>query len=241
MPSTSHFNWNSVGATHVGLVRQSNEDAFLELGDSSLWVVADGMGGHYQGALASQMVIDEFRNFAPAAQLADTVDELEDRLMTANWRCFNTGHDQGQIMGSTAALLYAANGYCFALWAGDSRIYRLRDGALEQLTEDHSLVHDMVKMGHLSAAEAQQHPSSNIITRAVGVAEELFVDAEYFSVQHGDRFLLCTDGLNRDSSDAEIMEILVGTEASEACKQLIDLALHRGGYDNVTTIVADAR
>ncbi len=238
----SEFDWSSCALSHVGHVRTTNEDAFLEQRALGLWAVADGMGGHAAGDVASRTVVDALATFKPLEHVSDSIDNLEDRLLEANRECLamveNDAIHQG--MGSTAAVLYATGKYCFVLWAGDSRIYRLRDGQLSQLTEDHSLVQEMYALGHLTDEELASHPSANIITRAVGVAEHLFVDIDYTEVQHGDRFLLCSDGLTRDLPDAEVEQLLAGGSPTQACETLLSEALGRGGGDNTTVIVVES-
>ncbi len=238
----SDFDWTSCALTHVGHVRTTNEDSFLESREMCLWAVADGMGGHAAGDVASRLVVDSLASFAPHDHVSDSIDCLEDRLIDANRECLaiveNDAIHQG--MGSTAAVLYATGKHCFVLWAGDSRVYRLRDGELEQLTEDHSLVQEMYALGHLSEEGMATHPSANIITRAIGVAEHLFVDIDYREVSGGDRFLLCSDGLTRDLRDGDVQRLLAGGSPTQACEALLKEALARGGGDNTTVIVVES-
>jgi len=232
----------SCALTHVGHVRSTNEDAYLEAGDLGLWAVADGMGGHAAGDVASRMVVESLSSFAPFEHVSDSIDSLEDRLIDANRGCLDMVENDAihQGMGSTAAVLFASGKHCFVLWAGDSRIYRMREGQLCQLTEDHSLVQEMYALGHLTEEELATHPSANIITRAVGVAEHLFVDIDYSEVQGGDRFLLCSDGLTRDLRDADVERLLAEGSPTQACEALLKEALERGGGDNTTVIVAES-
>lgn len=240
--SRSHFDWASCALTHVGHVRTTNEDSFLEAREMGLWAVADGMGGHSAGDVASRMVVESLQSFVPAEDVALNIDELEDRLIEVNRECLALveGHDVRQAMGSTAVVLFAFHRFCFVLWAGDSRIYRLREAKLLQLTEDHSLVQEMYALGHLTAEEAENHPSANIITRAVGVAEHLFVDIDHSEVHPGDRFMLCSDGLTRDLRDTEVAALLGQGSPTQACQVLLNEALERGGGDNTTVIVVEA-
>jgi len=238
----SDFDWTSCALTHVGHVRTTNEDAYLESRDLCLWAVADGMGGHAAGDVASRLVVDCLASFSPHEHISDSIDCLEDRLIDANRECLamveNDAIHQG--MGSTAAVLFASGKHCFVLWAGDSRIYRLREGQLERLTEDHSLVQEMYTLGHLTEEEVATHPSANIITRAVGVAEHLFVDIDYSEVLCGDRFLLCSDGLTRDLRDTDVERLLAEGSPTQACEVLLKEALARGGGDNTTVIVVES-
>ncbi|MDH3714198.1 MAG: Stp1/IreP family PP2C-type Ser/Thr phosphatase [Gammaproteobacteria bacterium] len=232
----------SCALTHVGHVRTTNEDAFLESNELCLWAVADGMGGHAAGDVASKMVVDCLASFAPFDHVSDSIDSLEDRLIDANRECLSKVENDAihQGMGSTAAVLFASGKHCFVLWAGDSRIYRLREGQLQQLTEDHSLVQEMYALGHLTEEELATHPSANIITRAVGVAEHLFVDIDYSEVYDGDRFLLCSDGLTRDLRDPDVEKLLAEGSPTQACEALLRAALDRGGGDNTTVIVVES-
>ena len=237
--SHSSLIWNSSALTHVGFVREVNEDAYLDAREQGLWIVADGMGGHHAGDIASQTVVENLITFSPGTDLAHNIDEIEDRLIAANRHCRKRGGGR-RVMGTTAALLFAHEPFCFFLWVGDSRIYRLRDGMLTQVTEDHSLVQEMQSLGEISEAEAADHPSSNIITRAIGVREELFIDIEYSTVEAGDRFLLCSDGLYKELTDNEITEQLRDLPVEQSTKNLVQLALDRGGSDNITAIVVQA-
>lgn len=232
----SSLTWLSSALTNVGFVREINEDAYLDAREQGLWVVADGMGGHHAGDMASQMVVERLINFVPGEDLARNIDDIEDRLLAANRHCRKQSGTR-RVMGTTAALLFVHEPFCFFLWVGDSRIYRLRDGTLTQVTEDHSLVQEMQTLGEISAAEAADHPSSNIITRAIGVREELFIDIEYSTVEPGDRFLLCSDGLYKDLSEGEITRQLRDLPVEQSTKNLVQLALNRGGSDNITAIV----
>ena len=226
--------------SHVGKVRSSNEDSYLDAREQGLWVVADGMGGHAAGDVASQTVIESLIDFSRREDLPTNIDNLEDRLFTANVDCRKYGTGK-KVMGSTVAMLFAYDPFCFFMWVGDSRIYRLRDGELTQVTEDHSLVQEMRALGEISAEEAAVHPSSNIITRAIGVRDELFIDIEYSTVEPGDRFMVCSDGLYKDIRDNEICELLnCDTPVDQSAKKLVDTALERGGSDNITVIVVQA-
>ncbi|NND89395.1 MAG: serine/threonine-protein phosphatase, partial [Granulosicoccus sp.] len=185
--------WFSCAASHLGHVRKINEDAFMDAREQSLWVVADGMGGHSRGDRASQSIIEALHTFEPLANPLDSVDDLLSRLNQANDTCRQAA--QGQVMGSTVAALYLHEDRGYVLWAGDSRIYRHRHGDFAQLTDDHSLVQELHRLGELTADEAENHPSSNVITRAIGVADDIEVQVRQVDLEPGDRFLLCSDGL----------------------------------------------
>ena len=235
---TTPLAWSSSARTHVGYVRTGNEDAFLDAREQGLWVVADGMGGHSRGDQASQAVVNHLVDFERSQDLTRNIENLESRLLKANQVCRSMV--QGKVIGSTVAALFAFDPFCFFLWAGDSRVYRLRDGELKQMTEDHSLVQEMCALGELTPEEAENHPSSNIITRAVGVHDRLRIEMQYTTVHPGDRYLLCSDGLYKDLKAAEIHGLLAEGPADHAVEQLLHLALDRGGGDNITAIVVQA-
>jgi len=227
--------WFSCAGSHVGHVRRVNEDAFLDAREQSLWVVADGMGGHSRGDRASQTIVEELHDFVAAGSASANLDDLNARLHQANRLCREVS--DGQVMGSTVAALYLHGDRAHLLWAGDSRIYRHRDGEVLQLTEDHSLVQELHRLGELTAEEAENHPSSNVITRAVGVTDELEVQSRQVELRAGDRFLLCSDGLFKDVRAAEMHANLARPSPRQALDALMALALRRGGTDNLTGIV----
>jgi len=140
-------------------------------------------------------------------------------------------------MGSTVAALYIHENKAYILWAGDSRIYRHRRGHFTQLTDDHSLVQELHRLGELTAEEAENHPSSNVITRAIGVADQIDVQVRQVDLDHGDRFLVCSDGLFKDVKPDEVASNLASPSPRQALKELVTLALRRGGTDNVTGII----
>ena len=229
------FSWRSASATSKGNVRGHNEDAVLARPDVGLWVVADGMGGHNAGDVASRMIVEALalleRRSSPSAQL----DDVEDRLRDVNERLYRESLDnQAGMSGSTIVALLAFERHCLSLWAGDSRVYRSRDGALEQVTRAHSEAQEMVDGGLAGSADAV---ASNVITRAVGGSQELFIDIELRELRNHDRYLLCSDGLYRELSDADMAHHLTGNDPEGACKALMKQALSGTCSDNVSTIV----
>ena len=239
---TDQFSWQSFGLTHVGCVRKKNEDNLIDVSKQGLWVVADGMGGMSFGEKASKFVVNAFADFERHATLVENIDDLENRILKANYKCRSDPSVQNaQVMGSTVVVLFFWKDKAIVLWVGDSRIYRLRDHNFEQLTTDHSLVQEMVEFGQISKAEAEFHPQSNIITRGIGIDDEIYVDMEYFSLQSGDRFLLCSDGLNKHLMDHEIAAPLQNKNIKETAQTLIDMSLSGGGGDNVTLILVDVK
>ena len=241
MSTAATFSWQSASRTDVGNVRKLNEDSHLDLPGRGLWVVADGMGGHEAGEVASQMVVHELRGVPMHGRFSEFVDDVEDRLLKVNQRLFAMAHEgaEPRVIGCTFAGMLAFGGHCLSIWAGDSRVYRLRGDDLEQITRDHSEVAEMIERGEISAAEAELHPSANVITRAVGGVERLFLDLTVEALHDGDRFLICTDGLYKDLDFNDIHSRLAGGNCTEACGRLMDTALSRQCPDNVTVIVVD--
>lgn len=231
----------SSGLTDRGLVRRVNEDAFLDLPKQGLWVVADGMGGHDAGDVASRMIVETLRSTPLDGPLAQRLDRLEDAVEQVNQHLLSRSyHDDGRkhIIGSTIAILIAESNHLGAiLWAGDSRIYRLREGELTQLSTDHSQVESYVRQGIITREQARSHPERNVITRAVGSQDELYLEADLCELNSGDRYLLCSDGLTRHLEDSEIARLLAEGEPKSVCRRLIDLTLERGAKDNVTVVV----
>lgn len=230
--------WRSTAATELGFVRTVNEDAHLDARENSLWVVADGMGGHSFGDEASRAIIDQLIGFSPSEKLKSSVQDIQRRLEEANTICRQRG--QGQVMGSTVAALYVQDPYCFFLWVGDSRIYRFRGNTLEQMTEDHSFVQELVTMGEIRKEDMENHPSAHIITRAVGVNDDLQLAVDHSLALPGDRYLICSDGLYKDVIEDEIADAMRKISIDDALKTLVDLALQRGGRDNTTAIIVQA-
>jgi serine/threonine protein phosphatase PrpC len=206
-----------------------------------LWAVADGMGGHAKGDVASKMVVDTLARVHEGTSLAQYVDDIENRILEVNARLVQKARESKKrvTIGSTVVILLAYERFCVYLWAGDSRLYRLRRGELRRITTDHSQVEMYVEQGLISREEALVHPHGNMITRAVGAVDELFLDMDMQELEAGDRYLLCSDGLTKHIHDVELEEQLAGGNAEQACRRLIDLTLSRGAGDNVTAIVVD--
>ncbi len=240
--STVAVHWTTASVTDVGIRRQINEDAILARPDAGLWVVADGMGGHEAGDVASNMVTDGLAGIEFREGLADFVDQVDDTLVELNrsLRRISAQQFEGRTMGCTVVTLLNRGRAGVALWAGDSRLYRLRDGELVQITRDHSPVEDMVEQGLMSEEEAENHPDSNIITRAVGGQDSLTLDVAMFEIEEQDIYLLCSDGLYREMSLLEMQGLLQGEEIGACVEQLLQLALDRGARDNVSVIVSKA-
>lgn len=237
-PSPARLRWTSAAATDPGRVRPVNEDAYLDRPDLGLWAVADGMGGHAAGDLASRLVAQALETVPPPVFLGRAAFELRRRLADANRQLRSEARRQGKhIIGSTVAVLIALGEHCVLLWAGDSRIYRLRRGVLRRLSHDHSQVEELVEQGLLAREAAERHPAANIVTRAVGADDELEVDAQIYPIGNGDRFLLCTDGLTREMPERAILPVLSRGTAKENAEMLVHDACERGATDNVTGVV----
>src|SRR5262245_51784318 len=199
------YRWWSSCRTTEGLRRRHNEDAVLEMDRLGLWVVADGMGGHQRGDIASRNVVDAFAGLSTKSSLDSLAQAVRSRLNEANARVHAMASALGtdQIIGSTVVALLAARREALCLWAGDSRAYLLREGALTQLTHDHSVVQQLVDRGEVAPEDARAHPTANRITRAVGAAKRLELDEFRFRLRDNDTVLLCSDGLTKEVHDDE--------------------------------------
>ncbi len=235
--------WESFGSTNPGKVRRVNEDALAVDNANRLWVVADGMGGHSAGDVASQSIAEAFVGLDTTDRLAVTADRIEATLVDLN-RHFqelaSRGGD-GVTIGSTVVVCAFRQGWMLVAWVGDSRIYRWRDGALHQLTQDHSQVEELISRGLLLRENAESHPAANVVTRAIGAADDVHVDFDYCDAQPGDRYLLCSDGLTKEVSTPQIRQLLAQeTSAQQTCEALLAATLAADARDNVTVVVAKA-
>ena len=237
--SEPQFSWRSYAVSHVGKVRKLNEDACLDRPEVGLWAIADGMGGHSAGDLASQLVINVLSKIKPHAELSALVDFVEHGIISANTRLYDLAAASNQTIGSTVVTLLCAQGHCVYMWAGDSRLYRLRGGRLRQLTTDHSQVEIYVQQGLIRREDASAHPAGNLVTRAVGASGELHLDLDIERLAAGDRFLLCSDGLIRHVSFEEIETSLGEPSAELAAERLLGMTLSRGAVDNVSICVVE--
>ena len=230
--------FKSASKSHVGMVRQVNEDAYLDLPENGLWVVADGMGGHAAGDYVSSLIVDSLRRIGVGRSLDEYVAALQTDLQRVNAAVREeTAHRGVIMMGSTVVVLATRDLRGVCLWAGDSRLYRLRDGLLEGISRDHSYVQDLQDSGLLSEAEARVHPRANIVTRAIGVEAQLELTMVELLLMPGDSYLLCSDGLNKTVEEHEITEVLSHDEPGEIASSLVSLGLMRGAPDNITVIV----
>jgi len=232
--------FESVSRTDVGLKRKINEDSVLAAPDRALWVVADGMGGHDAGEVASAMVADALRALPQGDSLDSTVDAAIDALSNVNEALIELARttQSERTIGTTVVGLTIGDGGYRCFWAGDSRAYHVRDGQITRISRDHSLVQDLVDAGMLTQEQAEKHESSNVITRAIGVAEEMRVDVVGGDALPGDQFVLASDGLTRCVSDEELAAELARNSPEQAADNLVRTVLSRGAPDNVTLVIA---
>lgn len=241
MMTRTGIGWSSTGRTDRGARRKINEDAILLRPEHRVWLVADGMGGHEAGDLASGMVAKAVSVAAGDGTLAQRVDAIDAALIQVNAAIRRRATESfgGRTMGSTVVVLAAADRAAVCLWAGDSRLYRLRGDVLARLSSDHSEVQELFERGLLSAEEAANHPLSNVITRAVGGMQALALDIRLFDVQPGDILLLCSDGLYNELADDEI-RAAIGDDLEASADRLLAETLARGARDNVSLVLARA-
>jgi serine/threonine protein phosphatase PrpC len=230
---------DSFGGTHQGRVRPINEDRFLSRPDHGVFIVADGMGGHSHGDIASSAIVqcvDDGLSDVPHGQ---KVRALADSIVRANAMIGEISRANGNIViGSTIAGLAVTAEKFSVLWSGDSRVYLLRDGRIRQLTIDHNEAEMLLRQGTITREQAREWPRRNVIVHAIGVNEEPHIEITEGSANPGDIFVLCSDGLTNHLADAEILKIAQEHPAQLACVELIRLALARGGTDNVTVVIA---
>ena len=231
--------FDCVSKTDVGLRRKVNEDSLLVRTERGLWAVADGMGGHDAGDVASAKVTQALLELPVVYGLDELVESAVGAIKNVNREliALAASSDGQRTIGSTVVGVAIANGQFRCFWAGDSRAYRIRDSKIEQLSRDHSLVQSLVDAGMLKPEEAESHPNANVITRAVGVSEDLVVDVVGGDARTGDLFLLASDGLTRLVGDSEILAELVSKAPPAAASSLVDLVLARGAPDNVSIII----
>jgi protein phosphatase len=241
------------GLTHVGRQRQHNEDSFLVADEAKLYLVADGMGGHAAGEIASRIAVDSISEFILHTKEDDgtwphaydehyrrTTNRLMAAVRMANTRVLEAMRKDARLrgMGTTVVACMADDRTMSFAHVGDSRAYLIRENQLSRITNDHSWVFEQVQAGMLTEAEAEKHPLRNVITRALGGALQVTPDASEIEIKSGDVYLLCSDGLTGMVPEEEILRIVSENENLEdACQVLIDKANERGGLDNVTAIL----
>ncbi len=242
----------SCGITDVGMKRTNNEDNYLINDELNLFVVCDGMGGHVGGEYASAIAVNTVEEVLSSIETdpemklpqADgpvevTREKLRYAVRLAGKRIFEKAAAEPEYkgMGTTALVLLLESGNAYLAHVGDSRGYLVRDGRIEQLTEDHSLVNEKVKAGVLTREEAKHHRLRNVITRSLGYTEEVEIDVQVKALRRDDAFLLCSDGLSNLVETQEMGEAILRNPLQSAARKLIHTACERGGDDNVTAVV----
>lgn len=239
------------GLTHVGMKRTHNEDNLALLPEESLYIVADGMGGHASGEVASQMAVETIMSFFRMTTRDEEVtwpykEEKnlrydENRLVAsikfANQRIYEAAAREARFkgMGTTIVTAFFTQGGAYLGHVGDSRGYRIRDGEIEQITDDHSLLNDYIKANKLTPEEIENFPHKNVIVRALGMKDSVQVDVNRLDPKPGDYYLLCSDGLSGMITDEQIRDIILGApDLEKACENLIEGANNHGGTDNIT-------
>ncbi len=233
----------------VGLIRQNNEDSWKLLEDAQFFVLADGMGGHQAGEVASKETVDQLcalfkeRFDSSNTNLAYAEKCIKDIVQEVNTKIYRMSRENPELrgMGTTlCCILIHPEGLVYG-HVGDSRIYRFRHGRLEQLTQDHSLLRELIDLGQLSEQQAGDFLYKNIITKAIGTESQVEPTVTHSSLESGDMILMCTDGLSDLVSFEEIQHILSQTSEEDIAKLLVKKAKQRGGYDNITVILVKVR
>ncbi len=241
------------GVTDVGLIREHNEDCIDWDKDRGLFLLADGMGGHNAGEVASELAIQSVKRalyevLTPEiveSEVVDLKNAMYDAIVFANQEIYEQSHERPECagMGTTLVVALVQNNTAIVANVGDSRMYHMHEGKLQQITTDHSLVQEMVDGGFLTEAEAQKSVSRNLITRALGIAEDVDVDIHEHEIAVGDFFLMCSDGLTDLVTDSEISTILNENKSDmeKAGQELVNSANNRGGKDNTSIILIAAK
>ena len=239
MSAGVRLTFESVARTHVGKVRKLNEDAYCDRGEVGLWAVADGMGGHQAGDVASGLIVEALGKVDDVSSGYALLEDVRQSIQRVNRTLIARAAVMapGTLIGSTVVTLVTYADYYACLWAGDSRIYLLRDGRLEQVTRDHSRMQELIDSGSLSRLEARSYARSNVITRAVGVSDRLALDMQQGPLQVDDVFLLCSDGLNGALDDRTIAKLVDQPSLEDAADALIERTLDQGARDNVTVVL----
>lgn len=224
--------------SHAGRVRKANEDNLVLAPERGVWAVADGMGGHENGALASATVAASLMAIGAADSAPELLAQLEAGVLEANAELRRQIEARGGApMGSTLVVLLVHDRHFACVWSGDSRIYLVRGDAITQVSRDHTEVQDMVERGVMTPEEARHSPRRHIITRAIGVHEVPELDLENGEIENGDVFVLCSDGLTEHVVDDEILQAVRDAGPQAACDALLALTLERGARDNVTVVI----
>jgi serine/threonine protein phosphatase PrpC len=211
------------------------------LPEENLWTVADGMGGHHAGDFASQTITQNLGLFKQQQNLDDSILLLEENVINSNTIIRRKSESLGRnaTIGSTVVCLYIWGNFAFTFWAGDSRLYRYRHNKLERLTEDHSYVEELVRMGKIDARDAESHPAANVVLKAVGIDDLLRMDFDYFELLDEDIYILCSDGLYKDMAERAMLPVIQSNSENidSLTQNLLTASLNAGGTDN-TSIIA---
>lgn len=241
------FIYDSKGKTDIGQVRSTNQDSFFCSDKKGLFIVADGMGGHAGGEIASKLCVNEVSSYVSThiKGLSEPIkirQELAQAVNHASIQIFEKALENPELkgMGTTATVCKVIGDNAYVAHVGDSRLYLLRCGFLYQMTFDHSLVNEQLRAGLITKEEAELHHLKNVITRSVGYQEEEDVDTAQFALEPNDFIIICSDGLHGPVSDQEI-SALVSEHGTRAASKLINLANERGGEDNITVIVINIK
>ncbi len=230
------FSFESTGSTDVGCVRKRNEDNILLLPDQGLWVIADGAGGHSDGHVASQLIVDNLKAFQKTDRIGNDVNHLYKVLNDTNNKLLELAQSN-QIIGSTVSAFLSDGDIAVILWAGDSPLYRLRQNQLTQVIEDHNRVEEFLRQG-FNRKECEKIPQAQQLTHALGATSPLVVETKILNLQKNDLYLICSDGLTKELSDTEISEILCKqTSIDEKQEELISNTLSKGARDNTSVIL----
>ncbi|NOR50978.1 MAG: serine/threonine-protein phosphatase [Gammaproteobacteria bacterium] len=231
----------SSAITHQGNRRTHNEDAILAIDEQKLWVVADGMGGHNAGDVASQSIVNDLKEYKNHGNLGQSVLWIDKIIHKTNINLIQKAEEltNDGLIGSTVAILVAQNSDGILMWAGDSRVYRLRQGNLEQLSKDHSLVNEAISSGEILIEDAKDHPDANVITRAVGHIKSLQIEQKRITIEDADRYFICSDGVNKELDDSAIAELISDLDIADANQKLVQRTLDLGGRDNISSILIE--
>lgn len=233
------LSFDSSEITHVGSVREVNEDSILSRAENGLWVVADGMGGYEAGDLASSMLVEALSDIPLENSISANINTIEKAINDVNQKIIEHSEIEfgGRVFGSTVVAVFFQDTFGSVLWAGDSRLYRLRANTLSRLTKDHSQLQEMLDSNLLLPEEIENYPDQNVITRAVGAEKDLMLDFQVFEIEEDDKFLLCSDGLYNSINEDQIQSILNRGSIKLNSEQLIQISLENGASDNVSFIL----
>ncbi len=232
------FRFDYCTASDTGCVRDLNEDRFFVDEESGVWLVADGMGGHDAGEIASASIVAHAESIGTPVSARDLLARFEDRVSQANSEIQSIAVQRNSgTIGSTLASLLTFGHHFACVWSGDSRVYLVRRGKLMQVSRDHTEVQELFDRGLITEEEAENWPRKNVITRAIGVTEEPQLDVEQGTIEPGDTFVICSDGLTAHVEDYEVLDAIDGRHPKVSCDMLMDMTLTRGGTDNVTIVI----